>query len=918
MRLWVFATLLILLPSGLWAQPAPKANALIVWNSNGAQTAQAMVDSIVAQGGRVDHVFPPNAAIGYLPGGLAERLKERVAGMRIEQADAPQAEFDQMDQAAAVAATVWNKVFRAGPAAAPRPRNGRIPHDPPNDARIAPDRASRQGVPRAQAAPASFAPGFFDTSTFLIGSVTVGIITPESDGAIDTNLENWSTTRQNTVVAHIVQAMQWWKDNANAPANLSFVYDIHQSVPTSYEPIKRSSADEDLWISEVMNNLGYAGTPSTYFTQVRQYLNDKRTSMGTNWAFAIFVVDSLNDGNGMFASGDFAYTYVNGPFTVMTYDNDSWGIDGMPIVSAHETGHIWGALDEYASSGCTDTETSGYLNIANTNCENGTPATEDSIMRNATDQQDVAFPNHLVSTPARQMIGWRDSDGDGKELYDPVDTTPVVTLTPFAPDPTTNATPTYAGTANVPPYPSPTETDVTIDTIASVEWRVDGGSWQAATAADGAFDSDVENFNFTAAALAPGTHTFQVRATSNVGNVSALASDSVTFSPVVTIAATTPNASENGSTGIFTVSRSGATTQSLTVNYTVSGTATMGADYQSLSGSVTIPVGAASQTVTIVPIDDIIPETNETVVLTLSASASYTVGAQNGATVTIADNDGINPVAHVDCSSMSLQSVIDLAPAGSTILVNGTCTETILIANNVQRLQLDGGGSAVITAADPSAPALNVRGKGIAIQNFTITGGNAGVQVNRGSNAVIDHNLIQNVNGNGVLVDEMAFAVVTNNMIQNNSGAGVFVSENSTARIGFNSDTETSASANTIQNNGAGGIIVSNGSSARIIGNIIQNNGADGIFVTRDSHADVAGNALDGSAAQGVEVSDDSSLQLGEDSGSTMFDLPNSGSGNNGVGVKCTAGSVVDGVLGTLTGAGGPIDFLDPSCLDGL
>src|ERR1044071_7111169 len=242
-----------------------------------------------------------------------------------------------------------------------------------------------------------------ETSEYLIGSVTLGIITPESNGAIDANTENWSASRQNTVVAKIVQAMQWWKDNANAPANLTFVYDIHHSVPTSYEPIRRSSNDEDLWISQVMANLGYAGSPSTYFTQVRQYLNATRSSLGTDWAFAIFVVDSLKDTNGEFANGDFAYTYVNGPFTVMTYDNDGWGIDSMSIVAAHETGHIWGALDEYASSGCSDTETSGYLNIANTNCENGSPPTEDSIMRNPDDQESIAFPNHLVSTPARRM-----------------------------------------------------------------------------------------------------------------------------------------------------------------------------------------------------------------------------------------------------------------------------------------------------------------------------------------------------------------------------------------------------------------------------------------------------------------------------------------------------------------------------------
>ncbi len=71
--------------------------------------------------------------------------------------------------------------------------------------------------------------------------------------------------------------------------------------------------------------------------------------------------------------------------------------------------------------------------------------------------------------------------------------------------------------------------------------------------------------------------------------------------------------------------------------------------------------------------------------------------------------------------------------------------------------------------------------------------------VNRGSNAVINNNIVQNTGGNGVVVDELAFAVLTNNTIQNNPGAGVFVSENSTARIGFNSDSETTASPNTIR-----------------------------------------------------------------------------------------------------------------------
>ena len=518
------------------------------------------------------------------------------------------------------------------------------------------------------------------------------------------------------------------------------------------------------------------------------------------------------------------------------------------------------------------------------------------------------------------MMGWRDSDGDGKERYDPVDTTPVASLTPFTPDPTTNATPTYVGVANDPPYPSPTDNSVTINRITSVEWRVDGGTWQPAAATDGAFNADVENFHFTASTLAPGSHTFQVRATNSVGNLSALASDILTISPtlpVVTVAATTPSASENGSMGVFTVSRSGATTQALTVNYAVSGTATAGADYQTLPGSVTIPIGAASQTVTIVPIDDIIQEIDETVVLTLNASASYTVGAPGGATVTIVDNDGVDPVAHVDCATTSLQGVIDLARPGSTILVSGTCAETINILNNLERIQLDGAGIAVIAAADPSIPALNIRGKGIVIQNFTITGGIEGVHVNRGSNAVINNNVIENTNGNGVAVDELSFAVITNNMIQNNPGAGIFVTDQSTARIGFNLDSETSASANTIQSN-AMGVVVSNESSARIIGNVIQNNSGDGVSVLRDSHADIASNAIDNNGGDGIGVGEKSLIQLGEDSGASIYESANTTTTNNtGFGIKCSDGGVADGRQGSLSGTSGATST-DGSCLDSL
>jgi hypothetical protein len=70
--------------------------------------------------------------------------------------------------------------------------------------------------------------------------------------------------------------------------------------------------------------------------------------------------------------------------------------------------------------------------------------------------------------------------------------------------------------------------------------------------------------------------------------------------------------------GEFTISRTGATNQSLSVFVHSSGTATPGADYPRLPFLVEIPIGAASTRIEVVPVQDSMPEGIETVIATLS------------------------------------------------------------------------------------------------------------------------------------------------------------------------------------------------------------------------------------------------------------------------------------------------------------
>ena len=78
----------------------------------------------------------------------------------------------------------------------------------------------------------------------------------------------------------------------------------------------------------------------------------------------------------------------------------------------------------------------------------------------------------------------------------------------------------------------------------------------------------------------------------------------------VTVVATDAEAHEDGDTGTFTVTRAG-TDGDLTVAYTVSGSATPGSDYGALAGSVVIPDGAASATITVTPVADAVDDADD-------------------------------------------------------------------------------------------------------------------------------------------------------------------------------------------------------------------------------------------------------------------------------------------------------------------
>ena len=359
-------------------------------------------------------------------------------------------------------------------------------------------------------------PGYYDTSEYLIGTVGVGLIFLESNGAIDPSTENWTPTEISNVLSEINQSLIWWS-NQNPYAGVSFTLDIHTAVPTSYEPINHPSVFtnpswEKLWVSEAMAYLGY--TSGDWMKRTRDYINAMRTAKGTDWAYAVFLIDSSNDIDGNFSDGYSAYGYLGGPFLVMTYDNGAWGISRMDQVMAHETGHIFWATDEYDGT----TEYSGYLNAADVEGSGCLMDTNTLTLSSGTILQG----------------GWRDTDSD--TILDIIDTNPDTILTPYPQDPTPLQTLTYTGSATEVPYPNnnpqPSDpgNDVTVNEILVVLYRIDGGTWMPTIPSDGSWNQPMELYTFTTIPLSHGPHLIETFATNNVGNVdSTLASDTITI-----------------------------------------------------------------------------------------------------------------------------------------------------------------------------------------------------------------------------------------------------------------------------------------------------------------------------------------------------------------------------------------------------
>lgn len=138
--------------------------------------------------------------------------------------------------------------------------------------------------------------------------------------------------------------------------------------------------------------------------------------------------------------------------------------------------------------------------------------------------------------------------------------------------------------------------------------------------------------------------------------------------PFLGVTASIPTAQEGGASGEFTITRSGATNLDLPVAFTLTGTASNGLDYSSISNLVWIPAGETNTRIALVPMNDGDMEGTESVVLTLLPGASHGLATASNATVFIVDDDLAPPTNTVTLQWL-FSTASELGPSNAMFLL---------------------------------------------------------------------------------------------------------------------------------------------------------------------------------------------------------------------------------------------------------
>jgi hypothetical protein len=429
-RALAFALLLLLFPAQLLGQPDPRTDrswldglCMVVLESEDVGSLHAAHALIRSRGGRIAILSPPSMLLGWIPraeraaligqAGIRAIHAEEVAPGRVPIADAPTRHMVEFFNAVQRGEMRERAEIRKTPPAAPTSGDV-LAREPAEEwAYLENLRANgfdvgalaQRGLLVGKAAPDDAIQGNSDRMT---GTVTVSLLLVESDGSgADPDLYDWTDEHVQQYVNGVNTGLAWWTSRAELYNDCWVAFFVRWVPPTDVrnhqwrEMTLHPSGDVAGMASEIMANYGFSS--GSHFSRVDAFNTAQRATYGTDWAYTAFIAYNPPPAPAELTNGTSAFAYLLGPYTFLLWQSFGW----LPEeVFTHESGHIFGACDEYAD-GCS----CGPLCIdePNDNCED-CPVSVSCMMK---------LNSFTLCTYTDNQVGWQDLTPCASPSLDP-------------------------------------------------------------------------------------------------------------------------------------------------------------------------------------------------------------------------------------------------------------------------------------------------------------------------------------------------------------------------------------------------------------------------------------------------------------------------------------------------------------------
>lgn len=355
--------------------------------------------------------------------------------------------------------------------------------------------------------------------------------------------------------------------------------------------------------------------------------------------------------------------------------------------------------------------------------------------------------------------------------------------------------------------------------------------------------------------------------TTNGLNSGAAVQVATVVAPDVSVAIGTTPVLENSSSGlVYTFARTGDMTAPLAINFTKGGSATFTSDFSASSsgtvnyaaGTLTIPAGQSSATVTLVPVDDRQVEGDETVVLTVAAGSGYGI-AGSPATGTITDNDTATIALSGGAPSITEGGSIGVL---TLLVINATGTGPVMLDRTVK-----------VTIQNPATGTATGGGVDYTHVNSTVTYNPGAVNNQAGVTSIIsvDDRLVEGTETIDFILGNLVDGTNGQVTLTGTLTRTLQILDNDTATLGFTAGTSTALESAGTQNVGVTLTVSATGTGTiGLVSNLTANltttggtatgGGTDYTLPTSPAVTFLAGTYATGTAAQNavVGITDDS------------------------------------------------------------